>query len=138
VGVAVAGLHDPGAATADAAHSFAAVAVGAVGMGFVRQRLAAPDHDATGIPFPEAHRRPAPAGTDLISENLIQRHVQTRLARAFVNQLPVEIVPGCAAHDTSSSARATAAATACVEMPYMATSSPSAASSVDVMVISSL
>src|SRR5699024_841773 len=78
------------------------------------------------------------AGTDLISENLIQRHVQTRLARAFVNQLPVEIVPGCAAHDTSSSARATAAATACGEMPYMATSSPSAASSVDVMDISSL
>ena len=96
VGDAVAGFRQHGAAAGDAADDLHAQRRGCVEVHLVAQRLEGADDDGGPFPFPEAQHRAAPAGGDLLRQDLVQRQVHRGGERGRVDDLPVVVPPAAA------------------------------------------
>jgi hypothetical protein len=88
-----AGLHEHGAAPADAAHDVEAELGGLVEVDLVLHRLEAADDDGGLVPLPDAQGGLAAAGADLFGEHLVERHLQHGRRGLAVDELPVVVAP---------------------------------------------
>ncbi|OAR22930.1 hypothetical protein A8W25_25595 [Streptomyces sp. ERV7] len=89
----VARLDEHGAAARHPAHHRDPVALGALRVDLVAQRLEAADHHCRRTPLPDPQGRRPAAGRHLGGDHLVQRHVQGGGLGAVVDQLPVVVRP---------------------------------------------